>query len=47
MYMDYFGSNMYVHMHVEIDKDQDHKIKSWLINLHLGSSPYSPDAPKP
>jgi hypothetical protein len=28
MYMDYFGSNMYVHMHVEIDKDQDHKITS-------------------
>jgi len=28
MYMDSFGSNMYVHMHVEIDKDQDHKITS-------------------
>jgi hypothetical protein len=26
MYMDYFGSNMYVNMHVESDKDQGHRI---------------------
>jgi hypothetical protein len=30
MYLDYFSSNMYVNTHVEIDKDQDHKITSWL-----------------
>jgi hypothetical protein len=29
MYMDYFSSNMYVNMNVEIDKDQYHIITSY------------------
>jgi hypothetical protein len=30
MYLDYLSSNMFVNTHDEIDKDQGHKITSWL-----------------